>query len=74
MSSATVLYTGRLQGQTSAGVAIATQIPVTIHGDGYMRWIDQNGRPRSVHLRGDLGHLIRTVFTGAGGNTSAILQ
>jgi hypothetical protein len=72
MSTASILYTGRIQGQTSAGVAVATQNPVTLHSDGYMRWSDANGRPRSVKLDGDLAQLLRFIFTGAGGITHAV--
>jgi hypothetical protein len=62
-----VIYTGRIQGQTSAGAALATQNPVTLHADGNLRWTDAAGRRRVAAIRGDLAILIRDIFQGAGG-------
>jgi hypothetical protein len=72
MSTASILYTGRLQGQTGPGVAVNTVNPITFHADGYIRWADANGRPRSFLLKGDLAQLFRQAFTGAGGITHAV--
>jgi hypothetical protein len=72
MSTASLIYTGRLVGQTSAGVAITTVNPVTFHSDGMLRWTDANGRPRSARLSGDLALLFRTAFTGTNGITHAL--
>lgn len=66
-----VIYTGRIQGQTNAGVAVATQATVTLHADGNLRWTDANGRRRVANIRGDLAALIRDIFTGANGIPAA---
>jgi len=62
-----VVYTGRLQGQTSAGAAITTINPVTLNGDGTLRWTDAAGVPRIAAVNGELAALIQQLFTGAGG-------
>ena len=61
-----IIYSGKLQGQTSGGIAIATK-DITLDSDGYLRWTDSTGRPRSEQISGDLSRLLKEVFAGAVG-------
>lgn len=63
-----VLFTGKVQGQTAAGAAIATK-DVTLDSDGLLRFADANGRPRVVRASGELAALLKEIFSGAGGTT-----
>jgi hypothetical protein len=65
-----VVFTGRIQGQTAAGAAVGTQNPVTINGDGTLRFTDARGVPHIIPIRGSLGALLDVLFSGAGGYTT----
>jgi len=60
------IYTFKIQGQTAAAAAIATE-DVTIDGDGMLRFTDDNGDPRAIPVEGDFAKLCEKIFTGAGG-------
>lgn len=65
-NSMATLFSLKLQGQTSAGVAIATK-SVTIESDGTLRFTDSTGGLRTLPISRDLGRLLSEVFTGTGG-------
>lgn len=67
---ATKLYDGKVQGQTSAAAALATQA-IELWDDGWMRWTDANGDRHSLPISGDLAALIRVIFVGAGAPTQS---
>lgn len=68
-----VIYTGKIQGQTSAGVAVATK-DVTLDSDNFLRFTDSTGKPRSESISGDLSRLLKEIFTGVNGITHNIAQ
>lgn len=68
--SASVIYTGRLQGQTSGGTAINTVNPVEILSDGAIRFADPLNSSRQILIEPgnpDVMKLMRALFIGTGG-------
>jgi hypothetical protein len=68
--SAAVIFTGRLQGQTSAGAAIQTVNPVEILSTGDLRFTAWNGQQMVIESGScdpAVMHLFRTLFIGTGG-------
>lgn len=68
--SASVIFTGRLQGQTSAGAAINTVNPIEILSDGAIRFTNWSGQVMTVQpgsCSPAIEHLLRTLFIGTGG-------
>lgn len=60
------LYSFKLRGLTAASATIAT-VTVSYDGDGFLRWTDANSQPRSVQIQGNVGELLKELFTGTGG-------
>lgn len=68
--SAVVIYTGRIQGQTSGGTAINTVNPVEILSDGSIRFTDPISGVRKAFIEPgnpDVMLLMRALFIGTGG-------
>ena len=66
-----VTFTGRLQGQTAAGVAIAA-LDINFTGDGYLSFTDPaTGRRWHAGVSGEIGNALRLLFTGPGGHGPA---
>lgn len=66
------LQSFKIQGQTTADVAIATKT-VTIDSDGFLRYSDSSSHPRSIRMTGDVGRFLKEILTGTNGLTAAVL-
>lgn len=63
----TPIFEGKIQGQTTADVAVAT-MAIAIHSDGAIRFTDALGHARTIWPTGDLAVLLQAIFTGTGGH------
>ena len=68
----TLLYSGKLQGQTAEGAEIATK-DFEIHNDGTIRYTDANGHENRIQLSGEVALLFKELLTGSGGYVGAWL-
>jgi hypothetical protein len=59
----------KIQGQTSANVAVATKA-VEFHDDGSLRFTTAAGRPVVLQPNAELNALLVQIFTGTGGFTA----
>jgi hypothetical protein len=73
--SGPVVFTGRIQGQTSGGAAITTATPVTLHSDNTLSYTDALGVVRNVPIDSQFAPLIDLIFKGTNGyNTGRFLN
>jgi hypothetical protein len=68
MTALSVIYSGRIQGQTSGGTAVATA-NIEVLADGRIRFTDFAGAVQILSPGTVEARLLRTIFTGAGGPT-----
>ena len=64
----TPIYEAKIQGQTTADVAVAT-MAIQIHSDGALHFTDALGHARTVRPTGDHAVLLQEIFTGTDGHT-----
>ena len=70
-----VLYNFKVSGRTSASTdgtatGLISTNAVTIDSDGFLRFTDSTGRPRSFSIGsdgGDISAFVKLLFTGVGG-------